>query len=83
MTTIFLNGLVGARSICMLTPDQITELATGKNVKRVAVENFLSSLGGMTYQEAVGNCEMDARSYGWNHETSGAIREGLVEHFHG
>ena len=46
-----------------------------------AVANFLGSLGGMTYQEAVGNCEMDARSYGWNYETSGAIREALVEHF--
>lgn len=65
----------------MLNVDQITELSSREGVTRVAVENFLASLGDLSYQEAVGNCEMDKRSYGWNHETSGAIREGIVEHF--
>ena len=65
----------------MLDPNRITELATQEGVKRTAVENFLSTLDGMTYPEAVGNCEIDKKSYGWNHETSGAIREGIVEHF--
>ena len=64
----------------MLTATRINELASGKNVKRVAIENFLSSLGDMTYQEAVANCELDARSYRWNHETTAAIRIGILEH---
>lgn len=59
----------------------IEAYASRPGVNRVAVENFLGSLEGMTYQEAVANCEMDARIYGWNHETVGAIREGLIEHF--
>lgn len=64
-----------------ITSEQITELADRPGVKRTAVENFLASLGGMSYQDAVGNCEMDAASYRWNHETQGAIREGILEHF--
>jgi len=67
----------------MLTPEAIQELATRPGVKKVAVENFLGTLDGMTYQEAVSNCELDARSYRWSYETSGAIREGLVTHFFG
>jgi hypothetical protein len=67
----------------MLTPSRIEKLAKGKNVKTAAVENFLSSLGDMTYQDAVANVECDARSYRWNHETSAAIRKGLSEHFYG
>ena len=67
----------------MLTPDRIIELAQGEGVKTLAVENFLSTLGDLTYQEAVANCELDARSYGWSRETSAAIRTGLCEHFFG
>lgn len=48
---------------------------------RTAVGNFLASLDGLTYQEAVANCEADKASYGWSHETSGAIREGIAKHF--
>jgi len=59
----------------------IEKLASRPNVQAEAVVNFLSSLEGLTYQEAVANCECDAQSYGWNHETSGAIREGLVQHY--
>jgi len=66
----------------MLTTEKIDELASRPKVKKIVVENFLSSLGGLTYQEAVGNCEMDAQAYGWNHETSGAIREGILGHFY-
>jgi hypothetical protein len=65
----------------MLTTNRIEELAARPEVQAVAVENFLASLDGLTYQEAVANCEQDARSYRWNHATSGTIREGLVEHF--
>jgi hypothetical protein len=65
----------------MLKPERITELATGKNVKRIAVENFLSTLGGLSYEDAVGNCSLDAKSYGWNLETYCALCEGIREHF--
>lgn len=65
----------------MLSPSQIQEFASRPKVKKTAVENFLGSLYDVSYQEAVANCEMDARSYKWNHETVGAIREGLVAAF--
>ncbi len=48
---------------------------------RTAVGNFLASLSDLTSQEAVANCEADKASYGWSHETSGAIREGISAHF--
>lgn len=64
-----------------LTPERISELASGKKVDKAAVENFLGSLDGLSYQEAVGNCEMDAHSYKWSRATSAAIRIGLVENF--
>lgn len=66
-----------------LSTARIQELASRPKVRKIAVENFLSTLDGMTYQEAVGNCELDKRSYRWNDETSGAIREGLTEHYFG
>ena len=65
----------------MISAAQIEDLSNRPGVKKTAVENFLSSLGDMSYQEAVANCEADARSYRWNYETSGAIREGLVLHY--
>jgi hypothetical protein len=61
----------------------IQALANRPGVHSDAVINFLSSLEGMSYQEAVANCEMDARSYRWNLETSGAIREGLIKYYFG
>lgn len=58
---------------------QIQELAARAGVKRIAVENFLSSLDpSLTQEEQVANAMMDARSYRWNHETTGAIREGIA-----
>ncbi len=69
------------RSTPMLTATRIEKLAKGKNVKTVAVENFLGTLGDMTYQEALSNVEMDARSYRWSRETVAAIRKGLTEHY--
>lgn len=59
----------------------IEAYASRPRVKRVAVENFLMSLEGLTHKEAVDNCMLDARTYKWNHETVGAIREALVEYF--
>lgn len=64
-----------------ITAAKIAELASRPDVKKIAVENFLGTLDDMTYEEAVLNCETDARSYRWNHATRGAIREGLMEHY--
>lgn len=65
----------------MLTGERIEELARQPKVRRVAVENFLSSLGGLSFQGAKANLEMDAASYRWNEETYGAIWTGILEHF--
>jgi hypothetical protein len=67
----------------MLTATIIEKLASGKNVKKIAVENFLGSLGDMTYQDALANVECDARSYKWSKETVAAIRKGLLKHYFG
>lgn len=66
----------------MITPTQIEELSNRPEVKTRAVQNFLGTLHGMSYQEALGNAEMDAKSYRWNYETIAAIREGLLNHFY-
>lgn len=61
----------------MLTPEKINELSNRKGVRSIAVQNFLTSLNGLTYQEAIGNLEIDRRLYGWNIITFSAIREGI------
>ena len=48
---------------------------------QTAVDNFLCSLHGLTYQEAIGNAELDAHSYGWSRETVAAIRAGVSRYF--
>lgn len=61
-----------------LTDQEIETLASRKNVKRIAVENFLMSFPtdlAIMYQ--IANLENDARSYGWNADTKRAIRDGL------
>lgn len=65
----------------MLTATRIEELAAQPYVRRVAVENFLSSLEGLDYQGARANLELDAASYGWNEETVGAIWQGILDNF--
>lgn len=65
----------------MLNKARIEELASRKGVKRLAVENFLCSLYGISRLEAVLNLEQDARSYRWNTQTKAAIRKGISEHF--
>lgn len=64
-----------------LTTERIAKLATKKGCKPVAVSNFLGSLGDMKREDAFLNLEQDARSYGWNAATTGAIRTGLLEHY--
>ena len=60
-----------------LTNEEIEKLASKKNVKRIAVENFLSSMGGLTVSDAYGNLGMDARLYKWNAPTRNAISKGI------
>jgi len=48
---------------------------------RVAVENFLASLDGLTAHDAYENARMDARSYGWNAATLEAVINGIGKHF--
>lgn len=66
-----------------LSPNRIEELANLPGVRRIAVENFLSSLDGLSYQEAKGNLELDRSAYKWNDATYGAIWTGLLEAFKG
>jgi len=61
----------------MLTSQQIEKLASGKNVKRIAVENFLSSLSGNKSADFE-NCKMDAMLYKWNAATVTAINKGIA-----
>ncbi len=60
-----------------LTGVEIERLAQRKGVRRLAVENFLGTLGGMNIREAMGNLLLDQRSYGWNMKTYAAIRSGI------
>jgi len=50
-------------------------------IRTIAVSNFLCSMHGLSYHEAVGNCELDAALYGWNDATCRAIMEGIHKHF--
>lgn len=60
---------------------RIEELASKKKVRRIAVENFLMSLEGLTQRDAMANLSMDARLYKWNAPTQAAIRTGINETF--
>lgn len=63
-----------------LTVEDIEKFASRKGAKRIAVENFLSSVhyAEVTPHEAFENAKMDARSYGWNDATLGAIIDGIA-----
>jgi hypothetical protein len=62
-----------------LTADRIQELASRKDVKRIAVENFLGSLDGLNRSEALSNLKLDIKSYRWNAATGRAIQQGIME----
>lgn len=48
------------------------------NAKKIAVENFLMTVGSNDNPiYARLNLDMDARLYGWNKETINAIKEGI------
>jgi len=61
-----------------LTSDEIETLASRKNVRRIAVENFLMSMYDMKYEDSLANLEMDAVAYKWNNATISAIRAGIM-----
>ncbi len=60
----------------MLSTKQIEKLASKTGVKKIAVENFLSSLSGNKGNDYA-NMQMDARLYKWNTATINAIRKGI------
>lgn len=51
-----------------------------KEVRTIAVENFLISLSGNRMADEM-NLEMDAASYKWNAATIQAIRNGIAAHY--
>lgn len=65
-----------------LTNEEIEKLATKKNVKAIAVYNFLGTL-----DESIGfignnyNCLSDAKAYKWNAPTRNAIQKGILMAF--
>ena len=63
------------------TYNEVQKYLTAPKVRKVAVENFLTSIGGLTRQEALLNLEMDARLYNWNTPTKTAIIRGINDRF--
>ena len=60
-----------------LTIPEINKLASRKNVKKIAVENFLMSMGDNEF-EAILNLGYDRDLYHWNNETVQAINDGII-----
>jgi len=61
-----------------LTIEEIEKLASRRNVKRIAVENFLATVTNNTNAFfARLNLGRDAAIYDWNHETVAAIESGI------
>ena len=66
-----------AKCIPHITDTQIEKLASRKGVKKIAVENFLGTLGSMSEWEARANMNMDAGMYKWNAATRRALDSGI------
>jgi len=62
-----------------LSMERIEALASQPGVKRLAVENFLCTIDGLTRDEALANLEQDTKAYKWNAATGRAIRLGILE----
>ena len=60
----------------LLTYDEIEKLAARKGVRRIAVENFLGTMGDNQWF-ARANLYDDARVYKWNAATVKAISAGI------
>ena len=61
-----------------LTIIEVNKLASRHMVKKIAVENFLSTMG-TNYDHAICNLAADARSYRWNKQTIRAIEAGIYK----
>lgn len=64
-------------TLTSLTGADLERFASRANARRVAVENFLGTLDGLTYTEALKNLEADRKGYGWKSPTVSAILAGL------
>jgi hypothetical protein len=67
-----------------LSNDEIEMFASRVGVRRIAVENFLSTLGqagGMSNE--LRNLGDDAKSFKWNKETVKAIKDGIILAYRG
>ena len=67
-----------------LTSADITKLAAKKGVRKIAVENFLGTLGSegpAGKSGALHNLYSDAASYKWNAATVTAIESGISKFF--
>jgi hypothetical protein len=62
-----------------LSWQRIEALASQEGVHRVAVENFLATLGDFSQTEALANLEIDSSAYGWGTATGRAIQQGIME----
>lgn len=61
-----------------LTIEEIEELASGRGVRRIAVENFLVTAdASLPVWQHQANLRADSRSYKWNAATVRAIAKGL------
>ena len=59
-----------------LTAQEIEKLASKKGIRRIAVENFLMSMG-TDKMTALNNLYYDAQLYHWNTATRQAILKGI------
>lgn len=59
-----------------LTLKEIEGFALREGVRRIAVENFLMSMGSDELS-ALGNLGLDTQLYNWNAETVRAIKDGI------
>ncbi len=60
-----------------LSADEIKCFSERPGVRKIAVENFLMTMGD-SYVQAVANLLLDASLYGWGDETFWAILYGIL-----
>ena len=69
------------RKLRSYTYDELQKYLTDPNVRHVAVEIFLTSIGGLTKIEALDKLEHYALLYNWNTPTKTAIIRGINDRF--
>ena len=68
---------IGGLKMRKLDIEEIERLAGKENVRQIAVENFLGSMGSDN-RIAILNMRRDAKMYGWNSQTIKAIEQGII-----